>query len=86
MNNNDVSIASQHLDAVEEAQAALAAEYDLPTGYRDQAKIAGLHQAINYGLKRGEVAALDAAASALEGIRSGLEDMRRQWDALNGGM
>lgn len=69
MNNTDVtSPAAQHLEAVSEAQDALAAQYELPAGYRDQAKIAGLHQAINYGLKRAEVLSLEAAADALNGI------------------
>lgn len=47
-----------HLDAARAAHVALNDEYAKPDGNRRQGYIAGLHQAINYGLKMAEVSAL----------------------------
>jgi hypothetical protein len=73
MNNNGVTTARQCLGEALAAQLDLENEYAKAPGYRDQAKIAGLHQAINYGFKAGEVIAGITAAEAIENLVQTLE-------------
>lgn len=67
--------AERHLDAVAAAREALAEEYAKPYETQSRERVSGLHQAINVGLKFGEVHALLAIADELRDInRTNAED------------
>lgn len=70
-NNNAVVTAKNFLAAAREFQLDLQDEYDQPRDLRDQGRIAGLHQQINFGFKSAEI-------SALIGIAEELQIMNRQ--------
>lgn len=65
---NYISESQKSLEASLAAQLALRSEYELPRARQDQTRIAGLHQAINHGMKSAEVCALIAIAQQLQAL------------------
>lgn len=66
INHNAVVTAKNFLEAARASQLDLRDEYGLPKAGQDQARIAGLHQQINFAFKTAEISALVGIAEELE--------------------